>query len=136
MAFLDTNHNRAAFIIGLLGLALVVALLPFASGLFAIPVLYVVFDPLHRWLEKHVKARAAAALGILTALFVIVEPGVSFATLIVTQAQQMASGVVQSRILARLAQLHIPNTDPGPQLAVLGPTWVGWVGSSAFRLIC
>src|SRR6266853_4529755 len=135
MAFLDTNHNRAAFIIGLLGLALVVALLPFASGLFAIPVLYVVFDPLHRWLEKHVKARAAAALVILTALFVIVVPGVSFATLIVTQAQQIASGVVQSPILARLSQLHIGNTDLGPQLADLGSKVVGWIGSSAFGLI-
>src|SRR5258708_24341212 len=100
MAFLDTNHNRAAFIIGLLGLALVVALLPFASGLLAIPVLYVVFDPLHRWLEKHVKARAAAALAILTALFVIVVPGVSFATLIVTQPRHIAAGGVQRRILA------------------------------------
>ena len=107
MAFLDTNHNRAAFIIGLLGLALVVALMPFATGLLAIPVLYVVFDPLHRWLERHVKARAAAALVILTALFVIVVPGVSFATLIVTQAQDIASGVVQSPLLARLQQLHI-----------------------------
>src|SRR5260370_22221509 len=130
MAFLDTNHKRAAFIIGLLGLALVVALLPFASGLLAIPVLYVVFDPLHRWLEKHVKARAAAALGILTALFVIVVPGVSFATLIVTQAQQIASGVVQSPILARLSQLHIRNTHLAPQPADLGSNGAGRMGSA------
>lgn len=135
MAFLDTNHQRAAFIIGLLGLALVVALMPFATGLLAIPVLYVVFDPLHRWLERHVKARAAAALVILTALFVIVVPGVSFATLIVTQAQEIASGVVQSPLLARLQQLHIGNTDLGPQLADLGSKVVSWIGSSAFGLI-
>ncbi len=135
MPFLDTNHQRAAFIIGLLGLALVVALVPFASGLLAIPVLYVVFEPLHVWLEKHVKARAAAALVIVTALFVIVVPGVSFATLIVTQAQEIASGVVQSPLLARLQQLHIGNTDLGPQLADLGSKVVGWLGSSAFGLI-
>jgi predicted PurR-regulated permease PerM len=94
-----------------------------------------VFDPLHRWLEKHVKARAAAALVIVTALFVIVVPGVSFATLIVTQAQEIASGVVQSPLLARLQQLHIGNTDLGPQLADLGSKVVGWLGSSAFGLI-
>jgi predicted PurR-regulated permease PerM len=135
MALLDTNHQRAAFIIVLLGLALVVALTPFASGLLAIPVLYVVFDPLHRWLERHVKARAAAALVVVTALFVIVVPGVSFATLIVTQAQDIASGVVQSPILARLQQLHIGNTDIGPQLAGLGSKLVSWLGSSAFGFI-
>ena len=135
MAFLDDKHQRAAFIILALGLALVVALTPFASGLLAIPVLYVVFDPLHRWLEKHVKARVAAALVIVTALFVIVVPGVSFATLIVTQAQEIASGVVQSPLLARLQQLHIGNTDLGPQLADLGSKVVGWLGSSAFGLI-
>lgn len=135
MAFLDTNHNRAAFIIALLGLALIVALVPFASGLLAIPVLYVVFDPLHRWLEKRVTARAAAALVIVTALFVIVVPGVSFAGLIVTQAQEIASGVVQSPLLARLQQLHIGNTDLGPQLADLGSKVVSWIGSSAFGLI-
>jgi predicted PurR-regulated permease PerM len=135
MAFFDTNHQRAAFILLILGLALVVALMPFASGLIAIPVLYVVFDPLHAWLERHMRARAAAAVVIVTALFVIVVPGVSFATLIVTQAQEIASGVVESPLLARLSQLHIGNTDLGPELANLGSRLVSWLGSSAFGLI-
>ena len=133
--FLDTNHQRAAFIVVALGLALIVALTPFASGLIAIPVLYVVFDPLHAWLERHMRARAAAALVVVTALFVIVVPGVSFATLIATQAQEIASGVVQSPLLARLSQLHIANTQLGPQLADLGSKLVGWLGSSAFGFI-
>jgi predicted PurR-regulated permease PerM len=135
MALFDTNHQRAAFILLVLGLALVVALAPFASGLLAIPVLYVVFDPLHTWLERHMHARAAAALVVVTALLLIVIPGVSFATLIATQAQEIATGVVQSPLLARLSQLHIANTDLGPELANLGSKLVSWLGSSAFGLI-
>ena len=53
MAMLDTNHDRAALVILVLGAALIVALSPFATGLIGIPVLYVIFHPLHAWLAKH-----------------------------------------------------------------------------------
>jgi len=69
------------------------------------------------------------------ALFLIVVPGVSFAGLVVNQAQQIAGGVIQSPILGRLAQLKIGQTDLGPRLAELGAQIVSWIGSSAFGLI-
>jgi predicted PurR-regulated permease PerM len=132
---LDSNHQRAAFLILVLGVALVVALTPFATGIIGIPVLYVVFQPVHTWLMRHTGARTAAALVVLLALFLIVVPGVSFAGLIVTQAQEIASGVVQSPLLDRLAQMHIRGTTIGPQLADLGSKVVSFIGSSAFGLI-
>src|SRR2546427_11773861 len=107
MAILDTNHDRAALIILILGAALVVALSPFATGLIGIPVLYVVFAPLHDWLARQARPSLAAALVVLVALFLIVVPGVSFAGLIVAQAQEIAGGVVQSPILTRRSQVRI-----------------------------
>src|SRR2546425_12075612 len=101
MAILDTNHDRAALIILILGAALVIALSPFAPGLIGIPVLYVVFTPMHDWLARHVRAPLAAALVLGLALFLIVVPGGSFAGLILTQAQEIAGGVIQSPILTR-----------------------------------
>jgi predicted PurR-regulated permease PerM len=62
-------------------------------------------------------------------------PGLSFAGLIVSQAQAMASGVVQSPLLRRLAELQVGGYALGPRLAGLGETLVAWVGSSAFGLI-
>jgi predicted PurR-regulated permease PerM len=68
-------------------------------------------------------------------VFVIVVPGVSFAGLVVNQAQQIASGVIQSPLLHRVGELHIGTYDVGAQLADLGSKVVSFIGSSAFGLI-
>jgi predicted PurR-regulated permease PerM len=135
MALLDTQHQRAALVILALGLALALALSPYATGLVGIPVLYVIFTPLHNWLAKRVKPTLAAALVVLLGVFVIVVPGVSFAGLIVNEAQQIATGVIQSPILGRLSQLRIGRTEIGPELANLGRGIVGWLGTGAFSLV-
>ena len=135
MAILDTNHDRAALIILILGAALVVALSPFATGLIGIPVLYVVFAPLHKWLAKRVRPALAAAAVVVTALFLFVVPGVSFAGLVVNQAQAIAGGVIQSPILTRLSQVRIGDIQVGPELADLGRSVASWLGTGAFSLL-
>src|SRR3989442_1111353 len=42
MPFIDTNHQRAAILVLVLGVALLIALTPYATGLIGIPVLYAV----------------------------------------------------------------------------------------------
>jgi len=135
MAFFETKHERAALLVVLLGLALVIALSPYATGLIAIPVLYTVFAPVHDRLARHVRPAIAASLVVVLVLFLIVVPGVSFAGLLVNQAQQIAGGVMQSTLLGRLAQLHLGTVDVGSQLAELGSKVVAFIGSSAFGLI-
>jgi predicted PurR-regulated permease PerM len=135
MPFLDSNHQRAALLILVLGIGLLIAISPFATGLIGIPVLYIVFMPMHRWLAQRLSPRIAAVLVAVVALFLIVVPGVSFAGLIVAQAQEIASGVVQSPLLGRVSELRFRNFDIGPQLANLGGKLVSWIGSSAFGLI-
>src|SRR5713226_4657101 len=135
MAILDTTHDRAALVILILGAALVIALSPFATGLIGIPVLYVVFAPIHDWLARHVRASLAAALVLVVALFLIVVPGVSFAGLIVTQAQEIAGGVIRNPLLGRLRELKLGGMERGPRLADLGAQVVAWIGSSAFGLV-
>src|SRR6266540_4044338 len=103
MAFLDTNHQRAALVVLLLGFALAAALAPYVTGLIGIPVLYVIFAPAQRWLAARVQPALAATLVVLLGVFLVVVPGVSFAGLIVNEAQQIAGGVIQSPILGRLA---------------------------------
>jgi predicted PurR-regulated permease PerM len=132
---LDTNHQRAAVLVLMLGVALVIALTPYLTGLLGIPVLYAVFTPVHDWLMRRFSAKVSATLVVALALFLIVVPGVSFAGLIVSQAQQMATGVIQSPVLRRLSELKPAGIDLGPRLADLGAKVVSWVGSSAFGLI-
>src|SRR5438093_902289 len=135
MPLIDTNHHRAALLVLLLGVALVIALTPYATGLIGIPVLYAVFAPVHEWLSMRMRPKLAATVVVLLALFLIVVPGVSFAGLIVNQAQGIAGGVIQSPLLGRLKELRLGGIDLGPRLADLGARVVGWIGSSAFGLI-
>jgi len=135
LPFLDTNHQRAALLILLLGAALVVALAPYATGIIGIAVLYAILSPVHDWLRKRVKGKVAAGLVVALALFLIVVPGVSFAGLIVNEAQGIAGSVVRSPLLQRLEELQPGGVDLGPRLADLGAKLVSWIGSSAFGLI-
>src|SRR5437762_9529410 len=135
MPLLDTNHQRAALLVLVLGIALVIAVTPYATGLLGIPVLYAVFAPLHDWLGMRVRPRLAASLVVALALFLIVVPGVSFAGLIVGQAQEIASGVIRNPLLGRLRELRLGGIDLGPRLADLGAQVVAWIGSSAFGLV-
>src|SRR6059036_3346269 len=135
MPLIDTNHQRAALLVLLLGLGLVIALTPYATGLIGIPVLYAVFAPVHAWLSLRARPKLAASLVVVLALFLIVVPGVSFAGLIVNQAQQITGSVVRNPILGRIAQLELGGVDIGPRIADLGAKIVGWLGSSAFGLV-
>ena len=135
MPFLDTNHQRAALVILLLGAALVIALTPYGTGILGIPVLYAIFAPLHEWLSRRMQEKIAASLVVALALFLIVVPGVSFAGLIVSEAQGIAGNVVRSPILRELSQLRPGGFDLGPRLAELGGKLVGWIGASTFGLI-
>src|SRR5260221_14734478 len=117
MPLIDSNHGRAALLVLLLGVALVIALTPYATGLIGIPVLYAVFAPVHDWLSLRVRPRLAATLVVALALFLIVVPGVSFAGLIVSQAQEIAGGVISNPGLGRLPELNVGGMDPRPRLA-------------------
>src|SRR2546429_6254771 len=135
MPLIDTNHQRAALLVLLLGVALLIALTPYATGLIGIPVLYAVFTPVHEWLSLRVQPKVAATLVVALALFLIVVPGVSFAGLIVSQAQEIAGGVIRNPLLGRLRELKFGGMDLGPRLADLGAQVVAWIGSSPFRVV-
>src|SRR5881227_3528902 len=135
MGLLDSKQQSAAAIVLLLGVAIVIALSPYVTGLVGIPVLYAVFAPVQQWLARRMREQLAAILVVALALFLIVVPGVSFAGLVVAQAQQIAGSVVRNPILGRLAQLQIAGVDLGPRIADLGAQVVSWIGSSAFGLI-
>lgn len=135
MPLLDSKRQRAALLIMLLGAALMISLWPFTTGLIGAPVLYVIFAPLHRLLARWLHTGIAAGVVILVALLLLLGPGVSFITLLATEAQQMAGGVIQSPLLSRLAELRIGPYDVGDQLVQLGERMASWIGSSALGLI-
>src|SRR5216110_1640632 len=135
MGFLDSKEQGAAALVLVLGVALIIALTPYATGIIGIAVLYAILSPVHDWLTRRVRGKLAAGLVVALALFLIVVPGVSFAGLIVNEAQGIAGSVVRSPLLKRLEELQPGGVDLGPRLADLGAKLVSWIGSSAFGLI-
>ena len=136
MQFLDNKRQRAALLILVLGIGLAYALWPFSTGLMGALVLYVVFSPFYRGLrDRGLKPGLAAAVVILFALVLVLGPGVSFIGLVANEAQAMASGVIQSPLLARLRELRLGPYDIGAQIETLGSQLVSWLGSSALSVV-
>jgi predicted PurR-regulated permease PerM len=135
MALLDTKRDRAAFLIFVLGLALVWALWPFSTGLVGAPVLYIVFAPIYGWLARRMKPLAAAGLVVLLGIILVLGPGLSFVGVVAAEAQDMATGVIRSPLITKLRQLRIGSYDVGAQIEALGSSLVAWIGSSALSLI-
>lgn len=135
MRLLDTKHQRAAVLIMLLGIALTVALIPFATGLIGIPVLYVLFAPIYRALVPRIRPTAAAAVTVALALSVVVALGLVLTLVLVNQAPQIAKGILQSPLLARLSQITIGGFAIGPKLTGMSEGVISWMGTSALGLI-
>jgi predicted PurR-regulated permease PerM len=135
MQFLETERQRAAWLVLVLGIALLVALWPFSTGLVGAPVLYVVMAPVHRWLTRWLPSRIAAGVVIVLGLLLVLGPGVSALGLIATEAQDMATGVIRSPLLARISRIRVGPYQVGAQLEQIGSQIVSFVGTSALGLI-
>jgi predicted PurR-regulated permease PerM len=135
MPFLDTKRYRAASLILLLGIGLVYTLWPFVTGLIGAPVLFVIFRPVHRWLTRWLSAAKAAAVVLVLAIVLVVAPGISFVGLIANEAQDMATQVIRSPLLARLRELRVGPYDIGAQIEAMGAQVVSWIGSNALSAI-
>jgi predicted PurR-regulated permease PerM len=132
---MDTKQQRAAIAVMLLGVGIVLALAPYATGLIGGIVFYVVFAPVNIALRRHMPPPLAASLVIAIVILVLVLPSIPLAAAVVGEAQDLASGVVQGPTLSRLGQLHVGPYNVGARLAGLGQQVLTWLGTSAFSLI-
>src|SRR5256712_8840896 len=136
MAFLDSKHQRAAFIVLALGAALLWSLGSYATGIIGIPVLAVLFAPVHNWLVRHGVPPSVAALVVtLLGAVLLIVPGILIAGLLINQAQGITQNVLQSPIIERFRGLQIRGIPLGPRLADAGGRIVAAIGASAFGLV-
>ncbi len=136
MSFFDTNHQRAAWLVAILGIGIFIALVPYASGLLGAPILFVVFAGLHQWLVPRVRSRAVASvLVIIIAIILIVVPLVWMVSLLVGQAQSAVQGVIDSPVLDRISTFTIAGYPVGPDLKAAGAKAATFVGGGAISFL-
>jgi len=135
MPFFDSKHQRAALVLALLGVGLAIALAPYATGLIAVPVLYVVLEPLHRRLAKLIGNRVSGTLVVILTVLLVVLPGLSVVGLLVDRAQDMARQVATGPLLERLGNLKIGPFDIGSRLVQTSEQVVNWLGGNALALV-
>jgi predicted PurR-regulated permease PerM len=129
MAFLETPRQRAGFLVALLGVALAIALAPFATGLLGIVVLYVICAPAHRRLSRRIDPRVSAFIVLTIALVLVLLPLGVMVGVIVAEAPD-ALAVLQANA-DRLSTLRVGGMDVGAQLATAGGTAAAWVSEQA-----
>jgi predicted PurR-regulated permease PerM len=131
MAFLQTQRQRAAALVAALGIAIGIALAPFASGLLGIAVLYVICAPAHRRLSRRVPARVSALLVLTVALLLVLLPLAVVVGIIVNEAPGTIAALQQGALLGRMQTLQVGGLDVGAQLAEASGTVVAWVSAQA-----
>jgi predicted PurR-regulated permease PerM len=136
MPFLDTKHQRAAFIVFALGAALLWSLTPYATGIIGIPVLAVLFAPIHNWMIRRGLPEAPTALAVtLFGAVVVILPIILFAGLVINEAQQVTSSVLQSPVLERLSTIQVRGIPIGPRIAEIGGSIVSWLAGNAVGVV-
>jgi len=136
VAFLDTKHQRAAFLVIALGAAVLWSLTPYATGVIGIPVLAVLFAPLHGWLVRSGAPSGFAALVVtLLGAVLLIVPGILIAGMLINEAQQVTQNVLNSPILDRFQSLQFRGIPIGPRLAEAASSLVATIGRSAFGLV-
>jgi predicted PurR-regulated permease PerM len=129
MAFLDTPRQRAGLLVALLGIAIALALVPFATGLLGIVVLYVICAPAHRRLAQRIPPRVSAIIVVTVALVLVLLPLGVMVSVIVREAPDT---IAMLRANAdRITSLRIGGMDVGAQLAAAGGTAAAWVSEQA-----
>jgi predicted PurR-regulated permease PerM len=135
MAILQTPRDRAAFLILVLGTAILLALAPFLSGLLGAAVLYVIFVKPYRRLAGMVQPGFAAALTLIVALIIIALPLTWLIGIVIDQAPDALRGLQNSSLFARVGQLRIGSYNVGAEVAKASGTLVSWLSGQVFAFV-
>ena len=133
MNVFDSRRERAQVILVVLGVAIAVALVPFAAGLLGALVLFAATSPAFDRLARRVPRRAAAVLIVIGSVALILLPLGWLIAIAIEQAPSALRELGESAGLARIAAIRIGTLDVGAQLANATSDIATWASTQAFR---
>ena len=135
MRFLETPKDRAGLLILALGVAILLALAPFLSGLLGAAVLYVIFIPMYRRLGRVMPSGLASAITLIVAIIVIALPLAWLIGVLVDRVPDAMRSLQSGVLLDRLSQVRIGNVNLGAEIAEASGTLVQWVSAQALGVV-
>ena len=119
----------------MLGVAILLALTPFLSGLLGAAILYVIFVGPYKRLARVMPAGLASALTLIIAVFVIALPLVWLVSVLVDRVPDALTSLQSGLLFDRLAGIRLGGIDLGAQLAEASGTIVQWVSARAIGFV-
>lgn len=135
MRFLETPKDRAGLLILALGIAILLALTPFLSGLLGAAVLYVMFIGMYRRLTNVMPAGLASALTLIVAIVIIALPLAWLIGVLIDRIPDALRSLQSGVLLERLSQLRVGRIDVGARIAEASGSLVQWVSAQALGFV-
>lgn len=135
MDLLHSKQNRAALVVAVLGVAILFAIAPFASGLLGATVLYVMCVPVYRRLLRFMNDDLAAALTLIGAIVVIALPITWIVFLAADQVPDIIRSAQDGNIFSRLATLRVGRIQVGAEIAKASGSVIQWVSQQALSVV-
>ena len=135
MMLLQTPRDRAGLLILALGAAVLIAIVPFLSGLLGAAVLYVIFVKPYRRLEQAMRPGLAAAITLAAALVIVALPLSWLVGVVIAQAPDALRTLQGSAVFARVAELRIGSFQVGVELAKASGTIASWLSARVFSFV-
>lgn len=129
----DSKHKLRQFLLWA-GAVVLIAMLPFMSGLIGALMLYVVTRRAHAALSRVVPARVSAAIVAVTTGVALLIPGAWLVSNVVSAAGDALRALQTSTALDRLSNMRIGPIDVGKEVVGIGSTVLTWISSRAFAL--
>lgn len=123
--------TQARLLIAALGVAVGLALLPYASGLMGAIVLYVVCAPAYRHLGRRAGYRLTALALSLAALLLVLLPAVWLTAAALGEMPGTLAQIVRSSAFHRLGTLQLGPWEVGAQLTHAGEALFSWLSREA-----
>jgi predicted PurR-regulated permease PerM len=131
----ESRRQRAQLFVAALGIALLLAIAPFASGLLGGLVLYVAVVPAHRWLTRAMKPRIAATIVVTATVILLILPGIWLLAAVVDQTPAVVRGGHEALLRSRAAAVRVGGVDLGTQLTEVTGVVVSWLSRRAIDAI-
>ena len=135
MQFLHSRQSRAGLLILLLGIAVAIAVSPYAIGLIGAGVLYVMFVGMFRRLRPVLRTHGAATVTLIAAMLLVLLPLVWIIGLVIDQAPDKLQALQSAGTMSRLNAISVGRFQAGAELAKASGSIVSWLSRQALSFV-